>query len=64
MVRGDRWKLIRYPKARREQLFDLADDPWEQHDVAVDLTHDAVRRWKLRAELLAWQKQNHDPLLR
>ena len=62
MVRGDRWKLIRYPKAGHEQLFDLVADPWEQHDLSADPEHAAVRD-ELRAELLAWQKQNHDPLL-
>lgn len=35
-VRNDRWKLIRYPKINRSQLFDLQNDPFEQHDLADD----------------------------
>jgi arylsulfatase A-like enzyme len=63
MVRGDRWKLIEYPKARREQLFDLETDPLEEHDLGDNPRHEAVRE-QLRAELLAWQVANHDPLFR
>jgi arylsulfatase A-like enzyme len=62
MVRGDRWKLIRYPKIDREQLFDLVADPFEKNDLAADPRHDAVRN-ELRAELQAWQERNHDPLI-
>jgi arylsulfatase A-like enzyme len=62
MVRGDRWKLIKYPRARREQLFDLEADPLELHNLVDDPRHEAVRE-ALRAELLAWQIQNKDPLI-
>jgi arylsulfatase A-like enzyme len=62
MVRGDRWKLIRYPKLDREQLFDLAADPFEKNDLAAEPRHDTVRN-ELRAELQAWQERNHDPLI-
>ena len=31
-----RFKLIRYPKIHRTQLFDLSADPFEQHDLAGD----------------------------
>ena len=63
MVRGDRWKLIHYPKLARDQLFDLEADPFEQHDIAAEPQHAAVLD-TLRSELLAWQKQSHDPLLK
>lgn len=33
-VRQGSWKLIRYPQIGRSQLFDLAHDPYEQHDLA------------------------------
>jgi arylsulfatase A-like enzyme len=62
MVRGDRWKLIQYPKADREQLFDLQADPLEQHDLAGDPRHAAVLE-QLRSELLSWQVKNQDPLI-
>lgn len=33
-IRDDRWKLIRYPKINRTQLFDLKNDPHELHDLS------------------------------
>ncbi|MFN0129951.1 MAG: sulfatase-like hydrolase/transferase [Verrucomicrobiales bacterium] len=33
-VRTDRWKLIRYPQVDVTQLFDLAQDPDERHNLA------------------------------
>jgi arylsulfatase A-like enzyme len=35
-VRQGRWKLIRYPKIDRTQLFDLEADPDERHDLSAD----------------------------
>lgn len=32
----DRWKLIAYPRINKVQLFDLASDPHELHDLAAD----------------------------
>jgi len=32
--RNDRWKLIRYPKVNKTQLFDLNADPYELNDLA------------------------------
>jgi arylsulfatase A-like enzyme len=61
MVRGDRWKLIRYPTLGREQLFDLVRDPLERDDLSADPAHTAVRD-SLRAELAAWQARVRDPL--
>lgn len=44
MIRTEEgWKLIRYPKANRQQLFYLPDDPDELHD----LSDDPARRAKL-----------------
>ena len=40
-VRDDRWKLIRYPQVDRTQLFDLATDPHELHNLAADPAHTA-----------------------
>jgi len=33
-IRDEGWKMIRYPKIDRTQLFDLGADPLEQHDLA------------------------------
>jgi arylsulfatase A-like enzyme len=35
-IRDERWKLIRYPQIGKTQLFDLASDPDEKHDLADD----------------------------
>jgi arylsulfatase A-like enzyme len=35
-LRGERFKLIRYPLVDRTQLFDLAKDPLELHDLSGD----------------------------
>lgn len=35
-VRDGRWKLIRYPKVDKTQLFDLQADPLELHNLAQD----------------------------
>ena len=35
-VRTKTHKLIVYPKAGRTQLFDLAQDPWEMHDLSAE----------------------------
>jgi arylsulfatase A-like enzyme len=34
--RDERWKLIRYPRIHRTQLFDLQTDPFETQDLAAD----------------------------
>jgi choline-sulfatase len=52
MIRSGNWKLIDY-NGYRPQLFDLAADPHELHDLAEDPAHRAVRVrlvQKLRAE--------------
>ena len=60
MVRDDRWKLITYPKAAREQLFDLAADPLEQHDLAADPAYAPRLARRRRACCLAAGRR--DPL--
>lgn len=51
--RGD-WKLIEWAEDSRTELFNLAQDLGEQHDLSAKETQ---RVQQLRAELAAWQKQ-------
>ncbi len=61
MIRDERWKLIWYPKLPRYQLFDLASDVAELHDLAPEPEH-AARLATLKERLETWLKQNGDPL--
>ncbi len=61
MICDPRWKYIVYPKAGREQLFDLENDPHERVDLSQ--SPDAVgERNRLRAQLDQWRRDNGDPL--
>jgi choline-sulfatase len=60
MVRTDRWKLTLTPGAGEVQLFDVRDDPWEQHNVAGDPGNAKVIT-DLYARLLRWMKETGDP---
>ncbi len=59
MVRTERWKLIRYPKIGKTQLFDMAEDPDEMHDRAERPEH-AARVAELGAKLTNWQRSVGD----
>ena len=50
-VRTSDWRYTRYPNGTGEQLFHLAEDPDEQHNLAADPAHAAVRN-ELRDRLL------------
>ncbi len=60
-IRTESHKLIVYPEARVTQLFDMAGDPWELHNLADDPAHAALRR-DLAARLRQQQKELDDPL--
>ncbi len=62
MIRTDRWKLIRYPKIDKFQLFDLANDPCELNNLAENPAH-AVLMKQLCDRLRAWQKDVGDPAM-
>ncbi len=52
MVRDARYKFVYFPH-HPPQLFDLADDPRERHDLGVEPGYDAVRE-AMREQLLHW----------
>jgi N-sulfoglucosamine sulfohydrolase len=51
--------LRRYHARPAEELYDLAADPHEQHNLAADPQH-AARRDALRTELEAWMREQGD----
>jgi arylsulfatase A-like enzyme len=53
MLRTDRWKYVHWTSGHRPQLFDLAADPEEFHDLGADAAYAPVRE-ALRGRLLAW----------
>jgi arylsulfatase A-like enzyme len=59
MVRTEKWKLIRYPKIDRTQLFNVADDPDELKDLAVKRRYaDKVK--EIMDLLKQWQRKVGD----
>lgn len=61
MIRVGDYKLIRYPKIDKTQLFNLADDPWETRDLAGDEQQQARIATMLK-ELQAAQAEFGDKL--
>jgi arylsulfatase A-like enzyme len=66
-VTDGEWKLIRWRKSKvtgrgvdRSQLFHIAEDKWELHDLANRLETTAIQA-HLLAELHRWQAEIHDP---
>lgn len=62
MICDERWKYVLYPKANREQLFDLQADPDELHDLGIDPAH-ASKRDAMKSRLETWRRENGDPNL-
>ena len=54
MVRTAEWKLVHFLDEPFGQLFDLANDPEEVHNLWDDLAH-ADRKQELVRALLAWR---------
>lgn len=61
MVRTKTHKLILYPQVQRIQLFDIAKDPWEMHDL-VDDPASADIKADLMSRLRLFQKELGDKL--
>jgi arylsulfatase A-like enzyme len=53
-IRSGDWKLIEFYHWDEVELYDLKQDPGEQHDLSKE---NPERTKKLRAKLQAWQKQ-------
>jgi arylsulfatase A-like enzyme len=61
-VTDGRWKLIRYPKINRSQLFDLKNDPDERHDLTGSGSGQQTERIEQLMTLMTqWQHQLGDP---
>jgi arylsulfatase A-like enzyme len=60
MLRWGRYKLVYNPNDVRE-LYDLDADPWELANLALDPSHDALRR-DLEARLLELMQETDDSL--
>ena len=59
-LRDERWKLIQYPRINETQLFDLATDPHEMHNLAGEPAH-APRVADMLARLATRQVALGDP---
>jgi arylsulfatase A-like enzyme len=59
MVRTDKWKLIRYPKIDRTQLFDVEHDPDELKDLAGERAR-AAKVKEMMDLLKEWQEKVGD----
>ncbi|MEP0845078.1 MAG: sulfatase-like hydrolase/transferase, partial [Phycisphaerae bacterium] len=58
-IRTTRYKLIRYLKLQREELFDLQADPYELKDLSEDPSMQEVKQ-SLRARLKEWVEKQGD----
>jgi arylsulfatase A-like enzyme len=61
MIRYSGWKYIEYPAVKKVQLFHLAEDPDELHDLSDDPKR-ASTRIGMATTLHRWMKENGDPL--
>jgi len=59
MIRTHRYKLIKYFKAEREELFDLENDPYEMNDLSGDPDLQQVCN-ELRRRLIDWLVEQDD----
>jgi arylsulfatase A-like enzyme len=62
MVRTDKYKLILYPEAKKIQLFDIQQDPWEMDNLADAAAHSATVS-ELFRELKKWQPTVGDTMV-
>lgn len=63
MIRTDDWKYIDYPVVGRQQLFQLATDPLERHNLIDDSAASKVKQ-RLQALMREWLQQQGDRVYR
>jgi len=61
-VRTKQWKLVRYLRSDHGELYDLANDPNELHNLWDDAAH-GKRRAEMLGLLMDWWVASQDPLL-
>jgi arylsulfatase A-like enzyme len=61
MVRSGRHKLVYYPGKPYGELYDLEEDPFEQHNLWNDANAEGIKR-ELKDMLLEWSFLAEDPL--
>lgn len=59
MVRTRNWKVVHDPLGDKDELYDLANDPWELTNVIDDPTHSVIIA-DLRLKLLEWSITTED----
>ena len=59
MVRTAQWKYVVYPQAGREQLFHVAEDPDELHNLMDDASRAEVLK-DLQLRLTTWRRESGD----
>jgi arylsulfatase A-like enzyme len=59
MVRTRNWKYVHDPLGDKDELYDLANDPWELTNVIDDPTHSVIIA-DLRLKLLEWSITTED----
>ncbi|GAA3129848.1 arylsulfatase A-like enzyme [Kribbella aluminosa] len=61
MIRTEQWKYVRRFPLGPDELYDLAADPWERHNLVGDPSQ-ARRVTQLAEELALWFAKHTDPL--
>ena len=59
MVRTPDWKYVHDPMGDQDELYDLANDPWEHYNVVNDPAHKEVLQ-DLRLKLADWSIETED----
>ena len=62
MIRTDTWKLVRNFRTGEDELYDLAEDPYELKNLAEDDSAQETKK-TLAQRLDAWQRRLNDPVL-
>jgi arylsulfatase A-like enzyme len=61
MIRTRQWKYVHDPTGDKDELYNLADDPWELKNI-IDTPPESDLIFNLRSQLLAWSILTEDAL--